>query len=338
MKTQLKLVAGIAALSLVAVSSLTAQNTTKPVGYRTETLGANTFTFLAVDLADKIAAAGEVTAIAGTTITDGAADYSAAGNDETWLFRVTEGANAGLVTEVTTNPADGTQLTSADDVSTLVSVGDKYEIRAAQTISDVFGAANEAGLGEGTGSTADLVYVQTNEGLKKFFYQIGDGIFTTTGWKRTDTGDTDQAGQAIAYTDGIIVERKQATDLDLVIVGHVITTQTVVPVAGGTFNFLSRVFPVGATLGNSGMLAKEGALTAGTAATADLVYVNTAEGLKKFFFQIGDGIFTTDGIRATDTGDTDRSDVALSSQIIIERRAAEGINLPLTPPAFYGEL
>ena len=154
MKTHLKLIAGVA---LAAISSASAQeNTTKPVGFRTETIKAGVFNLISVDLTEAISAAGTSTGVSATGLTDDAADFATtlAAEGKTWVVQITSGAAAGTVIEATVNGANG--LDSPDFAAAGVAAGDSYEVRAAKTLADIFGPANEAGLTKASSDAASL--------------------------------------------------------------------------------------------------------------------------------------------------------------------------------------
>ena len=144
---------------------------------------------------------------------------------------------------------DATSLTT--DLA--VSSGDSYEVRADVTIGSLFGAANEAGLGAGNATTADVVWIPTANGFAQVFYDDGKGFPPRpAGWRAIGAGAADQAGTSVPFTAGIFIQRRQAEDLDIVFVGHVRTEATSFSIGSG-FNFLNRVLPVGVALDDSGI-------------------------------------------------------------------------------------
>jgi hypothetical protein len=214
-----------AALAAAAITPCLAQTTatTKPVGYRTETVTAGVFNLMSPNLDNKIGAAGAIDAEAGTTLTDNDVDFVAAfAATDVLILTITSGAAAGTVQDVTSFTQH--TLVTAQDISNLAGVdpGVQYEVRKVQTVSDLFGAANEAGLQAGTSVTADLIWIPNGTGGYDQVFRSTGGL-PGVGWRQVGGGATDAAGKAIPFTDSFFIQRKGATNLDLVFVGHVRT-------------------------------------------------------------------------------------------------------------------
>lgn len=329
MKTHLKLIAGVA---LAAVSSATAQETTKPVGFRTETIKAGVFNLMSADLAEAISAAGTTTGVSATGIADDAADFSTTlAGDKTWVVQVTSGAQAGLVTEVVSVDS-ATGLTLADDLAAAgVAAGDSYEIRAAKTLADIFGPANEAGLTAGTADTADVIWSPNGDGtFTRYYYKVGG--LGGNGWRSLASPVTDQSKAPIVSTDAFFVQSRAAADKDLVIVGHVQTRGATVPLIKG-FNFISRIAPVGQTLATSALI---DSVQGGTADTADLVWIPDGNGgYTRYYSKVGG--LGGNGWRSLASPVTDQGGAALASGVIVERRG-DPTMAKVGVPAFYGNL
>jgi len=324
MKTHLKLIAGVA---LAAIASASAQdNTTKPVGFRTETLKGGVFNLLSAELTEAISAAGAASGVAGGALIDDAADFttSLAGENKTWIVQITSGAAAGTVT--TAAVTDGTTLTSADDLAAAgVAAGDSYEVRAAKTISDIFGPANEAGLKGGDAATSDLIWISDGAGgFSLYYYQDN---FLGQQWVGLD--GSDGTNVPIVYTDSFFVQRKDPADLDLVIVGHVQTNPANVALIQG-FNFVSRIAPVGQTFATSGL---ETSIKGGDAGTADLIWnPDGTGGYVLYYYQ--DNFL---GQQWVSLAGADGTNVPLSSGVIIQRKDV-ATNATINLPGFYADL
>ncbi|MEZ5325550.1 MAG: hypothetical protein R3F19_10850 [Verrucomicrobiales bacterium] len=329
MKTHLKLIAGVA---LAAISSASAQeNTTKPVGFRTETIKAGVFNLISADLTEAISAAGTSTGVSATGLTDDAADFATtlAAEGKTWVVQITSGAAAGTVIEATVNGANG--LNSPDFAAAGVAAGDSYEVRAAKTLADIFGAANEAGLTKGSGEVADIVWVPNGDGtFTRYYYK--EGGLGGTGWRSLASPTIDESNAPIVYSDAFFIQSRGAADLNLVIVGHVQTRPATVGLNQG-FNFVSRVVPVGQTLGTTGLLPT---LLGGAAADADLVWLpDGAGGYTRYYSKIGG--LGGDGWRSLSSPAADASGTAVPSGVIIQRKGA-ATNVSIGVPDFYANL
>ena len=327
MKTHLKLIAGVA---LAAISSASAQeNTTKPVGFRTEKIKAGVFNLISAELTEAVSAAGTSTAVSATGLTDDAADFATTlAGTETWVVQITSGAASGTVIEAVVDGANG--LTSPDFAAAGVAAGDTYEVRAAKTLSDIFGPANEAGLTAGTTETADIIWVPNGDGTFTRYYQKLGGL-GGNGWRSLSSPTVDEANAPIVYSDAFFVQSRGA-DIDIVIVGHVQTRPATVGLIQG-FNFVSRIAPVGQTLATTGLLPT---LAGGAVVDADLVWVpDGAGGYTRYYSKIGG--LGGDGWRSLSSPVTDASSTPLTSGIIIQRKGA-ATNATVGVPAFYADL
>ena len=318
MKTKLSLLGIIA--SLGAVVTVSAQNTavTKPVGYHTETLLGNAFTLLGINVAGPITGAGEFDADAAQ---DNEADFGSmltAGVPYT-VQNLTTGASA----PCSADAGDATSL-----VTTLaVSSGDSYEIRQDSTIGDIFGADNAAGLGEGDQGSADVVWIPQLDGSFVQIYYDEGGFFGSEGWKEVGGDGSIQTGAVIPFTSAVFIQRRQATDLDVVFVGHVRTTETTYNLIGGQFNFVNRVLPVGIALGDTGIAGAGGAIEAGVWAdgdgsSADVIWCsNGAGGYDQYYYAEASFFGPAQWTKVGGDG-SDQAAAELTSGFAVQKRSA----------------
>lgn len=292
------------------VSAQTA--TTKPVGYHTETAKGNSFTLMGVNVGNAIAAAGEFDA---DDATDNDADFTALLDDGVsyTVQNITSGESASV------NGRDATTL----DTDLAVSSGDSYEVRADVTVGSLFGAANEAGLGAGNATTADVIWIPTGDGFSQVFYDDGKGFPPRpAGWRAIGAGGADQAGTAVPFTAGIFIQRRAADDLDIVFVGHVRTEATSFGVGTG-FNFLNRVLPVGVALDDTGL---EAFIAKGNSGSGDLVWSPDGNGgYAQYYYTDGGGFPPQSaGWKAVGAGDADKGAETLGSGYAIQRKGDAG--------------
>ncbi len=320
------------AVSLAAVASLQAQNTavTKPVGYHTESLFEG-FNVIGANVGKAVSAAGD---FEGPGATDTDVDFTAllTGGTAYAVQNTTTGDVASVsswtATELTTTPA----LT--------VTAGDKYEIRAEQTIADLFGANNESGLLEGDEGTADVVWVPDGTGLYERVYRnnvTSTDPFNplTPGWRSIGGGNTDSASVVVPFNFAVFLQRRSATALSLVFVGHVRgTTDTNTGGAASTrvslfqgFNVVNRVLPVGIGAADAGVA---NMLTPGDESTGDVLWNPAGNGLYTRIYN--NNVTSTDpfnpltpGLRTIGGGNTPADSVSLESGFLVQRRAAAGI-------------
>ncbi|MEC9037767.1 MAG: hypothetical protein VX588_13170 [Verrucomicrobiota bacterium] len=308
MKIKFTLLGILATMGVVSAQTAT----TKPVGYHTETAKGNSFTLMGVNVGNAIAAAGEFDA---DDATDNDADFTALLDDGVsyTVQNITTGESASV------NGRDATTL----DTDLAVSSGDSYEVRADVTVGSLFGAANEAGLGAGNATTADVIWIPTGDGFAQVFYDDGKGFPPRpAGWRAIGAGGADQAGTAVPFTAGIFVQRRAADDLDIVFVGHVRTEATSFGVGTG-FNFLNRVLPVGVALDDTGL---EAFIAKGNSGSGDLVWSPDGNGgYAQYYYTDGGGFPPQSaGWKAVGAGDADKGAETLGSGYAIQRKGEAG--------------
>jgi hypothetical protein len=308
MKIKFTLLGILATMGVVSAQTAT----TKPVGYHTETAKGNSFTLMGVNVGNAIAAAGEFDA---DDATDNDADFTALLDDGVsyTVQNITSGESASV------NGRDATTL----DTDLAVSSGDSYEVRADVTVGSLFGAANEAGLGAGNATTADVIWIPTGDGFAQVFYDDGKGFPPRpAGWRAIGAGGADQAGTSVPFTAGIFVQRRAADDLDIVFVGHVRTEATSFGVGTG-FNFLNRVLPVGVALDDTGL---ENFIAKGNSGSGDLVWSPDGNGgYAQYYYTDGGGFPPQSaGWKAVGAGDADKGAETLGSGYAIQRKGEAG--------------
>jgi hypothetical protein len=219
-----------------------------------------------------------------------------------------------------------------------VVVGDSYELRPAATLSTVFGATNQAGLKTGSILSADIIWLPDGfGGFAKFYYSPGTTVpfVTSAGWK--NSAGAPAASQPIVYTDALFIQRRGVGDLNLVLTGQVKTTKTQVIAVGSQFNYVSSVFPVGTTLGTSGLVQ---GLKIGSLLSGDIIWMQNAArtGYDKFYYSPGTTVpFVTAAGWKTSAGG-DATSQPITSGIIIQRRGLTNSALPINPPSSYSSL
>ena len=245
--------------SMLFVSSASAQSAaySKPAGFVTHILKAQQLNLIGLTLHEPVVYSGSFDEVEGLILRDINADYDAA---------LTSGNS--YVLEIVDNPTDPslngviqviTDWTAQEITTTADLTGDglvagaKYNLRAPKTISDVFGSSNSAGLTAGANmASADVIWLHNGVGFDKFYYSEGGGFGGgEAGWK--DDSGADAGDFPIIYTDAVIIQNKALTDKKLVVSGVVKTKAVTLALMEGKFNFISSTYPVGSTLGNSGL-------------------------------------------------------------------------------------
>jgi hypothetical protein len=313
MKTKLSLLGLIASLS--AVVTVSAQNTavTKPVGYHTETILGDAFTLIGINVGNAVAAAGDFDA---DSASDNDVDYTTLLTADTpyTVQNLATGASAPVT------GFDANTLTT----TLAVSSGDTYEIRQDATVSSIFGANNEAGLGEGSSSNADVLWIPQADGsFRQIYRAVAVPPLVTAGWKEIAGDGSDPAEVVIPFDAGCFIQRRQAADLDVVFVGHVRTSATTLNLLTNQFNFVNRVLPVGITLGDSNI---ETAPTwkDGGSGDADIIWLpDGAGGYSQYYYAVAIPPVQTAGWKQVGAGG-DKSGVELTAGYAVQKRGESG--------------
>jgi len=326
----------LAATMAVGVASAQNTATTKPVGYVTETLKAGQFNLVGLTVQQPQTSAGALTAVAAGGVSDSTANFtSTLTAGQTYVLKITSGTAAGTIQEVTSWSA--TQLNTTVNLSTVgVVTGDKYQIRKAATLSDVFGTTNQVGLLAGNLNTADIVWIPTGGGnFAKYYYSpaVSFPVPAAAGWKNASGGDASNV--PIVYADSVFVQRRGTTDLALVVSGEVETTSVSLVLEGGVFNYIGGIFPAGSTFGTSNLATQ---VQSGNINTADVVWVpDGVGGYAKYYYSpaVSFPVPAAAGWKNASGGDA--TNVEIKSGVIVQRRGATKSVL-LSPPAAYSNL
>jgi hypothetical protein len=312
---------------------------TTPVGYSTQSLALG-FNAAGLTLQNPAVAAGNFETITATTLTDSNITYapvagrmyileftSGSSNVKGSIFEIPAASISGSTITVTTVPA-------TDLVALGVTSSDKYSLRLAPTLEDIFttvplssGGVLNAGL---SATGADVVWVPTGPGTyAKYFLHSSTLAFRLAGTT------TPTPNVPLIYADGILIEKKSAAAASLVVSGEVKKVGTTSAISLG-FNLLGQVSPVGLNLGNAGL---EAALTAGLSATgADNVWIQQPNlSYIKYFRRSSNGAWRT-STTAVDLTPSQVEAVTLSNGFFVEKKSAGTVNLKLNVPASYDNL
>lgn len=312
---------------------------TKPVGYVTEKIKASSFNLIGITLQKPVIVSGTLDAVVGSAVTDTGSDFDALlSSGDAYILKIISASNPalnGVIQEITqwgsgSGNSAGTLVAQQNLQSLGVQVGDSFELRSAVTLPDLFGLTNQAGLlGGGSVASADVIWVPSGNGNFNKYYYKSSGL-GGTGWRSSTNADATRV--PIVCTDAIFVERRAATDLNLVISGEVTTVQVQSVVDGGYYNYLSSNFPVGSTLATSGL--QSFVLGGGTLASADeLWFPDGSGGYVKCFYK-NSGLGGT-GWRTSTNASADSQ--VITSGFILRRKSASGM-ATLLPPAGYSGL
>lgn len=319
-----------ALLGALLVGAAQAASTT-PVGYETLSLAAGT-NYIGLRLHESTVVAGTVDTITATNMTDAAVDFGATltGGATTWYIVEFENAG-GVIQEVTGASASGSTLTLPQNVTASVTAGTNYRIRKAATLASVFGTSNSAGLVPGFFGTAgaDIVAVPNGSGGFNQYYYDGD----QTSWADATANPVNAASVPLVHVDGVVMI--MTAPLSVTVTGEVKTKAVSHFVQGGT-NYLSSIFPAGATLGSAfGSAATIATLDPGFFGTAgaDLFLLPNGSGGFNQFYYDGDQTSFADG----NANPIDPATVPMPSGFVFVNQGA-AFSLLDSPPSSYGSL
>ncbi len=301
---------------------------TTPVGYHTETVSQG-FNVIGVNLVDAPLVSSALTGVAGDTLTDANANFAESLPAGSLYSIEFESGAWSTITETT-----ATTVKTADALN--VAADDSYIIRKVRTLADYFGADNSAGFLEGTATTADVIWIPNGPNAFALAYFAAADAFLGTPAQWQVIGEAgDQANFPIPFTAGLTVQKRGEGDLDLVFTGHVKLTPTNVDI-DSDFTYVSRVYPAGVTLGNSGY---GDGFNRGTATSATVLW-SAAGAPGEFslaYFAAADAFLGTEERWEIIGAAGDQAEAPLSSGVIVQRRQ-DAFSVTLTPPAFYADL
>lgn len=309
--------------------------TTTPVGYVTETLSPGVFNLVGLTLANPTLAVDSVASVS----EDGILGISVSSTSlleagVSYTIEVNSGDIAGAVLPVLDFAAGDGFIEIDETAAGAISVGDQLVIRETATIGSIFGTGDDVIIGKGSATTGDLIFIPTGAGFD-VYHHTADSVLGSGSWARVGGGGQG-AATPIFLTDGLFVEIRGSEPIDLVVVGEVKLTPTIMAVANDV-EYFSTVYPVGSTLNSLGLADSPGFLK-GSAAAGDLVFLPDTEnpgGFRTFNH-------TTDSVLGSgswqEVGASGGGSTLVPSAFIVQRRAADPYNIQLAPPDSYSTL
>lgn len=314
---------------------------TVPVGYVTLKINGSTdgvapaFTALSAGLQNEALYRGSITSDANSAVlTDSNANNTAnayaatdAAGNPSHFVQIISGANEGLILDIVANNAN--TYTTGSDLTGLVSSGDRYAIKAYPTLSDIFGANNEAGLtSRGDFLNSDLIYLMSTDGAASYatyYYQTdATGFFGGNGWRVVGDSYTDMSNVVVAPDDGLMVRRISTGDLSVVVSGSVNVVKHSRDLPAG-FSSVAYPFPVDVTLADSNIYtSSNGYVSKSSFLNSDIIYIIGSDGIfKSYYYQTdSSGFFGGNGWRLVGDTNTDVADTVIgagSSVIVLHR-------------------
>jgi uncharacterized protein (TIGR02597 family) len=244
--------------------------------------------FIGLSLTRPVEFQGNFEAIGVNTVTDDNANWiDNQFNDANgkYYLEITSGDYAGVMTDIVDTTGATKTLAIADNYQGLLTGGETYKIRKHWTLASIFGAANQAGLGAGTSTSADeiLIYDPQAAAYTTYYYRTINPV----GWRSTADAFLDQSNAKIDLAKGIIIKRKQSGDLNVKLFGAVKLGDTAIDVRAG-LNVIGNVYSTDTlTLGNSGLYNGDSSsgLVGGSSVTADQVLIYNGTGYQTYYYK-----------------------------------------------------
>ena len=270
---------------LLGTSSLLAQDNTaftKPSGYTTVSVapapaeGQSTLTAFSVTLRNSVVEAGKSTSIGSTTLSNSAANWSdGEWTSEPHLIYITNangGEEAFLIKSHTASEL--TLDTTGLDLTTRFGTGIReFSILKAHTFGSLFGT-DSVPFQTGDENTADLLYVW-NGGWTTYFHNGSN-------WERTDSFQS--ADNDVLFPDeGIFVQRRGTTELNLTFLGNVPYKPQVSTIPGQSLTAIGSRYPVGTTVRQMGLQNLPG-WQSGSETSGDRFFVWNNPGWVTYFY------------------------------------------------------
>ena len=273
----------------------------RPVGYLTQTIPAGQTRSFSIpfdsEVSSQPSAVGKLTAVGPNYVEASAAAWTPGAftyPESPYFIRLTSGAHAGRLFRIVAPANTATRLHLADDGLGLESLslatgadGTRFEILPADTLASFFGSGTEVVVhATDNPATADLVHVWGGAAWLNFYYN--------SAWNRwardTDTvGDPSRNHFLLRPDRGLMLTRRAATPLELLVAGRVLDTpqRAFHSRADNALTFLATMQARDVTLGELALNSSSRALnwrTAADATDADLLLVWSGSTWFSFYF------------------------------------------------------
>lgn len=328
----------IAAVAACGFASAQTTAYTTPVGYNTQSL-AQGYNVVGLTLQTPTLAAGDFSAVAGKVLTDTGMTYAPVAG-RTYILEITSGVLIGSIQEVPAASITADTITTPDDLALAgLVVGDKYKLRLAPSLEEVFTTVPLANGGVLTATlniaNSDVIWVPSGPStFDKYFLKSG----TTPAFQKvtgtTSFTPTPVNSVPLIYTDGMYIQKKLTNAASLVVTGEVKTigSNSVLNVG---YNLVSMVAPVGMTLRTAGF---EDDLTKTlNVANSDIVWVQNPDlSYVKYFCHSSQGWRYATGTNGTNVDPL--VDPPLGTAVLIQKKVNAQATLDLLVPASYASL
>lgn len=328
--------AAVLAAASFACGTLCGQTTayTDPVGYETLVAFAGPHNLFGLRLHQPTMAAG-ILEIGPSTLYAPSINFDAILDPaKKYLVELIGGASAGEVLEITSFAMNTLIVSKPLPLETNV----PFRIRLIPKLSEVLPKAGVFGTDDFNPDHADLILLpKESGGFDSYFLSTHTSLAHPEyqdAYVNVATGQPEDPH--VFYTKAFFYLRRGGATPNHVISGALKMHSNTWLSVSETFNYFSSVYPVGVTLGSSGLAS---ALQTGTAATADVVWMQDETGAWRKYFHSNGTPPLSAGWREVGAPagqeNTDQADVPLSAGFAIHRRSLAPYRVLLTPPEFY---
>ena len=316
---------------LTAINSNAQTITTDPVGYITQPITSNGYTYVALGLTRLAVAQGVIGQIGAKSLTDLNQTF-APGTGTNYFIEITSGTAIGIMDDIT-NTAAGPYYTAFTNYYSMISSGDTYKVYPHWTPDTAFGPPAQSGLiGGSTVSVADnVVVLNPNTQQQTPYWYKNTGSAASQGWK---VGAA-VAGTNVLYIDqGLLVLHRTSTLPNWVLVGGVKLGPTISPI-NTNYTAAANVYAGGSTFNTSGLYTTNpltGVNGGSTVSVADNVLVlnpNTQQQTPYWYKNTGSAASQGWKVGATAAGTTN---IPLGTVLLIQRRYNATFNWTMPAP------
>ncbi len=307
--------------------------TTNPVGYVNVTVPSGENAAASVPLQNSPVFTGTVSSITyvsgsssiGSVTADWTSTYGPFATNP-YIVQFLSGQSTGLYYPIASN-STSTLAVSGTNLTSLVAVGDSFEILPLDTLGSLFGTnAATAGFNVGTDpSVADNVLIRGAFGWLTYYNNGSNWL------RQGDATLTSQNSVPLYPEQGMLIVRQASSNLVLTITGVVPTTALQTSLPASTTTFLANRFPVATTIAGLG-LSSLAQWNAGTnPATCDNLLIHGTFGWLTYYYN------GTNWLRQGDATETSQNTTAIGvgSSVLIVRQSGSSIELnqalPYTP-------
>jgi hypothetical protein len=212
--------------TFVAINTNADPVVTDPVGYITQPITSNGYTYVALGLTRLPVARGVIGVKGAKSLTDLNQTF-APGTGTNYFIEITSGTAIGIMDDIT-NTVAGPYYTSATNYYSMISSGNTYKVYPHWTLDTSFGPPAQSGLngGSSVGASDNVIIFNPITQTPASYWYKNTGGASTQGWKLGSAA----AGTNVLYLDqGLVIQHKTNSLPTWLLVGGVKLGPTLSP-------------------------------------------------------------------------------------------------------------